>query len=204
MTCGNKGQMFIAAAIVMIVGLFVMKNLFSLYTTVEEKRYQETLLVGKHMDNIKREYEQIIRTAAMQNDVNGSGMLYLSNFSNYLGGEMNDFKVLYVFVCVNHSSQKYSVTVGNFLKDKINVTVNVTDSTPSSANAEINDKRNTTWEFQGNLVGANITLVYDYQNSRTVERFPIYTNKNLTSGFFDIILENDVFLRKKVYYQVVR
>ena len=200
---GRKGQMFVAAAVVIIVGLLLMKNLFSLYSTVEEKRHQESLLPGNRLDNIEKEYEYILGISAMQGG-RGNGVEYLSNFSNYLRDDTNDFEGLYVFVVTNSSSHTYSITVGNFLRDKINATINVTDSTPTMVGAEIGDRLNHTWEFQSSAMQVNITLIYDFQNSRMIEQFSVNTGKNVTFGFFDIMLQSDLFLRKQFQYQLIR
>ena len=202
-SCSKKGQIFLAAAIVIVVGLVIMKSIFSLYAVVEEKRHEDTMLNEQRISNLKHEYEYAVGIAAMQADVNSSGILYLANFSNYIRSETTDVRVFYVFMHANSTSHKYSVTAGNFLKDKINLTVNTTDS-PLGVNYELNDKANKTWEFQGIADEVNITVTYDYRNSQVRDMLAISTNKNFTSGFFDIIIQNDVFLEKKVVYKVLK
>jgi hypothetical protein len=104
----------------------------------------------------------------------------------------------------NTLSEKYSVSVGNYLKNIINATVNVTDSTPSGyAFGNINDKTNSTTEFQSNINGTiNITLTYTISGSNVTEKIPVnVTTMNSTVGFFDItLMEKDMTVRRKQIY----
>ena len=186
----SKGQIFLAGAVILLVGLIVLRNLLGVYGTVEEKRYQESLLYDDQLMNIKNEYQYIVGISTLQSNVNESAVNYLSNFSNYLRNEISDFRVLYLFVFVNGSNQKYSITLGNFLNDKINATVNASDSTPSNISIGfMNDKSNSTNEFQSNVNGTvNITLGYQIKNLTITEMIPITSNKNITYGLFDVAL----------------
>lgn len=186
----SKGQIFLAGAVILLVGLIVLRNLLGVYGTVEEKRYQESLLYDDQLMNIKNEYQYIVGISTLQSNVNESAVNYLSNFSNYLRNEISDFRVLYLFVFVNGSNQKYSITLGNFLNDKINATVSASDSTPSNISiGSMNDKSNSTNEFQSNVNGTvNITLGYQIKNLTITEMIPITSNKNITYGLFDVAL----------------
>ena len=196
----SKGQIFLAGAVILLVGLIVLRNLLGVYGTIEEKRYQESLLYDDQLMNIKNEYQYIVGISTLQSNVNESAVNYLSNFSNYLRNEISDFRVLYLFVFVNGSNQKYSITLGNFLNDKINATVSVSDSTPSNISiGSMNDKSNSTNEFQSNVNGTvNITLGYQIKNLTITEMIPITSNKNITYGLFDITLNaKDLMVRTK-------
>ncbi|MBI5061277.1 MAG: hypothetical protein HZB67_03105 [Candidatus Aenigmarchaeota archaeon] len=165
------------------------------------------MLNDKRIDNIRSEYEYIVGIASVQSDANNSGILYLANFSNYIRAETTDVRVFYVFVYVNATSNKVYITAGNFLKDKINITINATYSLPIGVNYAMSDKTNKTWEFGPGVATGNtktITILYDYKNSQVKETFTVTMNKNFTSGFFDIIIDGDHSIEKKVYYKVTR
>ena len=158
---GKKGQLFIAGAIIILVGLILLKSLF-VYSSVEEKRFLESSLLERYSGNIMNEYENIAGLATMQSDVNRSGIDYLSNFSFFITDAMRS-KILYAFVFVNSNS--YSVTVGNFLGDKINLTINATDSTPGCYHIGVmNHKTNQTREFIADINGT-VELTFGYVKS---------------------------------------
>lgn len=194
-----KGQMFLIASILIIIALIALKNLFGIYATAEEKRFGESSQLDKELRNVKNEYRYILEVAALQNDANASGIDYLYNFSNLLRND--NAKTLYLFVFNNGSNQRFSATVGNFLNDKINVTLNATNADSLGFNFVVNDKKNVTKIFQASINGTvNLTLKYERQEN-TTEEFKITTNKNQVFGFFDIQLEDSrLFLRSKDVY----
>jgi hypothetical protein len=190
----SKGQFFIIGAIIILVGFIMLRNLF-VYPSIEEKRSLESSLVDRYLDNIAKEYRNIVGLASLQSDVNSSGIAYLSNFSFFIRDGIES-RILYVFVYLNSSS--YSVTVGNFLNDKINVTITATGSTPGSYSIGVlNDKTNQTREFVANSDTIELTLTYNRIGSEFNETIPIKKTNSFVQGFFDISLEeDDIFLRK--------
>ncbi len=184
-----KGQLLIIAAILLVVGIISFKMLLG---NTQELSVQESNFLDKQLNNVMAEYKYIMGTAKS----NATGISSLANFSNYLRNE-HDVRMLYIFVWSNNSV--YSVTIGNFLKDKINVTLNATDSAPSSAVSLLQDKLNRTFDFASAAQNVNITLSYRMQGSnttQTVEKFK--ADANSTSGFIDIIFENsDMMVRGK-------
>ncbi len=200
---GRKGQMFVIGAILILIGLIVLKNLLGVYSTAEEKRYQESVILDKHLRNVRDEYKYIIATASMQNDANASGISYLSNFSSLIRNDM-DSKIVYMFIFANGTTQKFSVNVGNFVNDKINVTVNATNSNPNGyVYGGMDDKTNLTREFNATINGTiNVTLKYLHRNINFTETVPMnVSTKNLAAGFFDITLVgSDIYVRTKETY----
>ena len=200
---GRKGQMFVIGAILILIGLIVLKNLLGVYSTAEEKRYQESVILDKQLRNIRDEYKYIIATASMQNDANASGISYLSNFSSLIRNDMNG-RIVYMFIFANGTTQKFSVNVGNFVNDKINVTVNATSSNPNGyVYGSMDDKANLTKEFNATINGTiNVTLKYLYRNINFTEMVPVnVSTKSRAAGFFDITLEgSDIYVRSKETY----
>ncbi len=200
---GSKGQMFVIGAILIVIGLIMLKNLLGIYSTAEEKRYQESIIIDKQLRNVKDEYKYIVATAAVQADANASGISYLSNFSNFIRNDF-DSKIVYMFVYANGTTQRFSITVGNFIDDKINVTVNATNSNPAGyLYGNMNDKTNLTREFNATINGTiNVTLTYIYRSGNFTERIPVnVSTRNLAAGFFDISLEDSsLYIRSKETY----
>ncbi len=199
----EKGQMFAIAGIIILIGFFLLRGTFSIYSTIEEKRFQETMIIDKQLKNIYHEYERILSVSRVQTNPNNTAITNLYEFSNFLRGE-EDIEILYVFVYVNNTI--YSVTTGNFLNDRINVTVNATTSTPASASIGVlEDKTNQTRNFAADITSGavNITVIYKMQNEEVTEKFPIRVGlttqeRSMLQGFFDIKFKSkDDFIRIK-------
>ena len=191
----SKGQMFIIAAIIILIGLIILKSLLGIYTTVEEKRYQETSILDKQLRNIKNEYERLSGLAFYDYP---SGIQHLSDFS-----ALTDKKVLYMVVFVNESN--YKVTVANFIDDKINCTLTATSSTPSEYKiGTLNHAEYVVREFHALSSNVDLTLTYQAKGSVITEAISLDTTKNATVSFFDITLDKkDMFVRTKDTYEVM-
>jgi hypothetical protein len=197
-TRGKKGQLFIVGAIVFIIGFIVLKNLF-VYPEIEERRFVESSILGKYSNNIANEYRNIVGLSSLQPDVNKSGIDYLSNFSFFIRDSIES-NILYVFVFLNSST--YSVTVGNFLDDEINVTINATNSDPDGYHIGVmQDKTNQTREFTALSESSELTLTYNKLGTEFNETVPLTAGNNFVQGFFDITLrESDLMIRKISMY----
>lgn len=195
-TNGKKGQLFIVGAIIVLIGFIMLRNLFT-YSIVEEKRFLESSLLDRYSGNIANEYRNIVGLSSMQSNVNKSGIDHLSNFSFFIRDDIKS-RILYVFVFLNSST--YSVTIGNFLNDKINVTISATNSTPDGYSIGVlDDKTNQTREFIADINGTlELTLSYNKMGNEFNETIPIRAGNNFVQGFFDITLEEDGLLLRKI------
>ncbi|KHO48150.1 MAG: hypothetical protein QT00_C0001G0163 [archaeon GW2011_AR5] len=189
-----KGQMFVIAAIFMILGFVLLRNLLSLPEITQEKVYQDTSYLDKNLRNLEREYSYLAGTASMQPNVNFSGNQYLHSFTQLVRSEF-DAKVLYVYIYSNGTSSNVSVTIGNFMKNNMSGVLNITSATPTGRTFSLNDTHNTTLEFNLTAGWLNATLNYTMQNRETVER--LYFNastRNYVLGFTDMTLQERGFL----------
>jgi|SRR3989344_1004340 len=195
-----KGQFFIIAAVIILIGFILLRNSLGIFDTLAERRIVESSMMNKQAINIMNEYKYLAGTASLQNDVNRSAIDYLYNFSSYLRDDRN-VEILYVFVYMNDSANTYSVTLGNFLNDNINASINVTASTPQSVNFTLNNKKNATYNFAVSSDGIiSINLTYRRIDTLVTERLSIDSRKNMTSSFFDItLIENNKIRIKDVY-----
>ncbi len=198
----KKGQLFIIATIFVILIIILIKNTIGTVDITEENRFQGTRLAEKSLKNIQNEFRNVVSAAAVQPDANRSGMEYLRNTSLQARNDL-DASILYVYIVANGTNNKYSVTIGNFLQDRVNVTYNATGSSPGGNVFIVEDKQNATNEYTSSVTGTiNVNITYTSQNQDTTERFNITTNaKNNIFLFTDItVRSNDLFVRGKDIY----
>ncbi|MBI5347019.1 MAG: hypothetical protein HZB66_00215 [Candidatus Aenigmarchaeota archaeon] len=189
-----KGQVFLIGAIIILIAIVLLKNLYSIYDTLEEKRWVESGDIEKKIKNIIREYGYSAGIATVQKSVNAE---YLNELSVFLGND-TDIESLYIFAYANGT--RYDVTVGNFLGERINATVNATNSTPASyAFGVLEDKTNLTASFVSGINGSiTLTLSYTAENKIVNENIILAIANNSMVSFFDVKLkENDLWLRSK-------
>ena len=188
---GKKGQLFIAGSVIMLVGFIMLKNLF--VPSIEERVFLESNLLPRYLDNILNEYSNIAGLSSMQSAEDG--ISHLSDFSFFIRDDIES-RIFYVFVFAN-SSGKYSVTVGNFLDEKINVTLSATGSSPQDFLVGVmEDKTSQTREFTAISDEIELTVSYKKGGHEYSETLPLSTANNFVQGFFDISLEDDMFIRK--------
>ena len=198
-----KGQLFLIATIFMIIMVVLIRNMISVETT-EENRFQESRIIEKNLKNIQNEFRQLASGAAVQTDANISGMDYMRNFSLRVTQDM-DVSIMYMYIVANGTNNKYSVTIGNYLQDRMNITFNATSSTPGGNIFLVEDKKNATNEYTSSINGAiGINLTYTSKNQDTTERFNITTNaKNNIFLFTDVtVRSNEFFVRGKDIYNL--
>lgn len=195
--------MFLICAVLIVVALIMLRTLFGIYATIEEKRAEESVILDKQLRNLKKEYGYLAGIGSMQPNPNASATQYLTNFSSFLRDD-TDIKVLYLYVFVDGTSQRYSVTVGNYLKDTINATVNVTSSsTTGYAYGNINDRENATTQFSATANGTvTVNLTYLLRTDNMTETVPInVSTSNFTLILADITLgSGDAVVRAKEVY----
>ena len=182
-----KGQMFIIASVLVLVGLVLIFNILGVQTITEEKRSQDSRLADKIARNIMAEYMFLTGTATAKQEVNKSAADFAANFSAYIRSEMPS-NVFYAIAFVNGTNQRYSLNVGNYLNRRINITVNATDSTPLGNNAFLDDMKNSTFHFSSSINGTiNVTINYRAGNTDVTEKFGINSSaKNFIRAFFDV------------------
>lgn len=197
----GKGQMFIIAAIFVIIGFIALRGLLSLPVLTQEKTFQDTSYLDRNLKNIKNEYAYAASVAALQPDVNKSGAGYFFNLSSYLRGQF-DSQMLYVFIFSNGTTGNFTATIGNFLQNNISGTLNATGSTPAGRTFSLNDTKSAVLEFNASAAWINVTLNYTLQNRETIER--LYFNssqRNYAAAFFDVTLQESGFsVRTKSVY----
>jgi len=196
----RKGQMFMIAGILILVGFLMIRNLLSVYQTVEEKMSEESGLVDKQIKNIIKEYEMIVGVGSLQSDPNQSTLNYLVNFTKYLKNDMT-IEVLFMYAFYDNTTGNYTVNIGNFLDDKINCTINTTNP-ENSDTFDLEDEENYTKEFSATSSSSDITLSYGFRGNNRKEKITVLTgNQNFTIGFFDVtIIKDNIIMRAKQTY----
>ncbi|MCD6092605.1 MAG: hypothetical protein J7J38_01120 [Candidatus Aenigmarchaeota archaeon] len=196
----KKGQFFIIAAIIITVTLVMIRTLISAYSAAEITTHEETKILGRQLENIKGEYEYIVGTASMQNDVNSSLSQNLANFSSYIRDQL-DSEILWVAIYFNSSNQNYSVIVGNFLQDNIEINLTISNSTSHTEAISLGDKSIGSRSF--NITGdVNLTLSYALKDESREDIISFTLSDNSTIGFFDIsLLSDNLKVRTKDLYE---
>ena len=188
------------AGILILVGFLMIRNLLSVYQTVEEKMSEESGLVDKQIKNIIKEYEMIVGVGSLQSDPNQSTLNYLVNFTKYLKNDMT-IEVLFMYAFYDNTTGNYTVNIGNFLDDKINCTINTTNPANSDT-FDLEDEENYTKEFSATSSSSDITLSYGFRGNNRKEKITVLTgNQNFTIGFFDVtIIKDNIIMRAKQTY----
>ncbi len=189
-----KGQVFLIGAIIIVIAIVLLKNLYGIYETMEEKMRIESLTLDSKLKNIVNEYNYAAGIASVQESVDP---LHLSSFSSFLRNETG-IEALYVFAYANGTS--YSVTTGNFLGNKINITLNASDSSPAqSLVGVINDKTNSTKGFVSSINGTvTISVNYKIGSEEISERVALPIANNSLAAFIDVRLSaSEMTIRSK-------
>lgn len=195
-----KAQMFVIGVIIILISLILIRNMFTLYSAMGIKKYEEGILFDKNIENIDHELQQL---SGLQKFSNASELLY--NFSLFLRTDTTYIKLIYIHAFYNDSKGNVSVSIGNFFDDKMkDVSLNITNSTPTYVSiGTIDDKSFSVTEFTPNINGTvNITVSYTMIDNYTYI-LPVYVSSNSSTGLFDIKLEyNDRMLRRTSVYSI--
>ena len=193
--------MFVIGVIIVVIGLILLKNIFSLYSTVETKRFEEANVFRYTIDNVDSELKGIVGLSKF-NDSSDE----LQNFSIMLRND-EYIKLGYVYAYFNMTSFNLTIYVGNYLDNLMNnLIVNVTNSTPTGYSyGNLNDETVVKYNFKPDINGTlNITV--SYMSGKNYEyKFYVLTSteKNYAAGFFDtIVYDNSRTFRKLGIYNM--
>ncbi len=187
----RKGQLFIIAAVFIIAGLVLIFGAVSSPTIVEEKKFQDVGVLDKNSKDILNQYKYAAGVATLNSPANVSIQTYMRNLSDYYRREI-DSNIIYAAVMLNGSTQRFSVDIGNYLQDQIDMNISAPGSAPNSIRFTLNDKADQSIDF---LAAANtmvnITLNYTIGSARTVDAFSINSStKNFMLLFVDTRLKD--------------
>lgn len=183
----------------MVIIFVGIAGLLSVYSTVEEKRFQDTSIEDKLLRNFAAEV--VYATGVGIRTSNATALGYVENLT-LLVQDSSDVRLLYVLVYTN-SSRHYSVSVLNYLKDIINLTVNVSASSPLSASSNVTAGGSVSFGFLADSFGfidVNLSYVRAGQLLHESMVFNV-TQSNSSEAFYDITLHSpDSFVRLKEVY----
>lgn len=201
-TSSQKGQLFIVAAVFIVTGLVLIFGVLTSPALVEEKKFQDVRMLDKNAKNVLNEYKYAAGIATLNSPANVSLQSNMRNLSDYYRREF-DSSILYAAVMLNGSTQRFSVDIGNYIRDQIGMNVSASSSVPGSAQFTLADKDNRAVDFSATAnTTITITLNYTAGNTRTVERFSINSSaRNFMLLFADIRLKDGTYeLRLKDTY----
>ena len=191
-----KGQFFIIATIIVLLGLFMIRNLFNVYDTVRRQTSYSSDISDMNLMQIGDEYKRIID---FQPD-NLSVMNNLWNFSLFLTNKIDGFHHFSFIIFSNDDN--LSIVVENFLPyDIVNLSMSTPDfyynfSTISNGDNEIVNLHDT------NISIENITISYSCGGQWIVEKLPVNTTgeKKIHAFLDNYIEKNNIYLEKKDFY----
>ena len=198
----NKGQMFLIAAVVVALAILSFKGFFSVYGTSEEGRHESMKLYDRQIANVVKEYESTLAVGSLQSSLNSSTVSYLNSYSSYIYND--SVRALYLFAYQNSSTRNFSVSIGNYLGDRVNGSLTFSDPA-SSDSFDLSDKQtySSSWLDPAASSGTvTLTLSYSFKGTERQESVPITIGaQNFTKGFFDVTISDDYLTvrRKSVY-----
>ncbi|MCD6216041.1 MAG: hypothetical protein J7J92_03135 [Candidatus Aenigmarchaeota archaeon] len=189
----KKGQMFLISGILIILGLLMVKNLLGVYQSIEEKRAEESIILDENLQNILKEYEYCVGLSSLSSDINQTTYENLVNLTSYIQSDF-DTEVFFVFVYYNKTAANYTLTIGNYLGEKINLTIDGGTEHNISDESYYSEKASATTD-------KNITIDYTFRSENRREKFLVTTSANLSKAFFDITIKGkNINLRRKDLY----
>ena len=199
----KKGQMFLIATIFILIGFFTIRSMLGIYDFFEEKRSLEIITDDLQARNIEKEYEYVAGIASMQSNVSNAARDYLFNFSSFVR-DFADARSFYFFAYSNSTTGKYTIVLGNFLNDNMNVSVAATNSEPPLSQFTLSDRKNYTEIFgftSNGTVSLTITYTTMNDNKREVLNLTVRDTTHFFAIFTDIKMEeNNIRVRRKNIY----
>ena len=192
--CGKKGQMFLIAAIFIIVILALIKTSFNIYQLLENKRYLESSLEKEEFQNFKEELIKTVEYSIYQKEN------ITRNTEEFIKFAKNSFKsrtidlnglaveAIYPKVYANTNTQ-LNVTVFNFLGEEIkelNLTFNSSSQTfslPDSSSHSVQFLFNTPSDYNYTLF---VSFLTSTKNKTEEILIPVEINESKFVGFFDL------------------
>jgi hypothetical protein len=171
-----KGQFFFLGAVIIVIGLILLKSLHSFYFVIEENRH--LAIRDDKVWNIQREYVYAAGIGRMNNVRDD----YLFDLSQRFRND-TDIKVLYLLIDSNDTG--FSVSTGNFLRNSLNATL---VANTSSSVFSLQDKERRRDHFDN---AVNITFSYTLANETFSE--VVNFTVNATKLFYDIELFDDEY-----------
>jgi len=179
----QKGQMFIIAAIFMIVAIVMIKNSIGTSAIQEESRFQASNTADRTIENVRSEYSRIAALAQFSSQTGG----YLQDFSSEIRHDM-DSRIFYVLVLTNGTTQDCNVTTGNYLGEGMNVSVNASGTVASAVMKDMSSS-STVYHTTGSML-----LLVKYGGD--AETFNLSTTGNSEMIFTDITINSGLVKRE--------
>lgn len=188
--------MFIIFAIIIVSALVVLKTVIKIPAAIEEKRVLEGTLEDKLFTNIKNELQRALEFSTHEEENITKNVF---DFANFTRDEVTEhrlvFKLLYVGILANRTTQKMNITLVNLLNNQTTVNLTISNTSWATVLTNCNNVAVADWGTCANnsldfTEGTSYTLNVTYgSNSRDVG-IKTKTNRNVYVGFFDITLES--------------
>jgi len=198
MKMSNKGQIFVAAAVIAVIAVASFSMIF---VTTAVREQDETLRYK--IRNIAREYESTTSIASAVNSTDGS---LLDNLTLYFRKEMYpiDVRTIYLLTYSNAGSNTARVVVGNFMKENLNISLSLKNSSVSDKVLALLDKSSQYFDitFTGDV---RIDFNYTIGKNRFESGTEFWSSKSSVTGVYDIFVsDGSSMIRKLDTYSVIK
>jgi hypothetical protein len=202
MALGNKGQMFIILATILIVSLVILKGTTTLRGVTKQREVLEASLEYETFQNLVNEFVKALDFSIYQPENITTNIFDFGNFSRYKMKEHSiDFLFFYVGCLVNSTTQQMNVTVVNLLGETIDVSLELNTSTPQTdSQNDIVDASSWTTSFSF-TPGENYNLTVNYATYTQEITIETETSKDVYVGFYDISLKTPEAIHKKKFQE---
>ncbi|MFH1630881.1 MAG: hypothetical protein ABIA21_01500 [Candidatus Aenigmatarchaeota archaeon] len=194
---GSKGQIFAAAAVIVVVALISIVGIF----TIKDIQILDYSF-DHRVNNVFREYEVTTAISSTRGDLDGK---LLDNLSMYMRSELYpmDIRIIYFMVSVDTNTNGLRVVVGNYLKDTVNISLLLSNTTSPSIVFQLSDGQKNDFVT---AAGGNVMMSFNYTIGRNIYSGTrlIRTDKNYLIGLYDATISDDYqTVRKVSSYSVV-
>jgi hypothetical protein len=195
-----KGEMFLLAAVIIIVAIVITALGFRPTSITLEKTSLMTKLEKEILENLAKEMQNAIEFSYNVPDNMTFNAFAFGNFTRRKMSEKAlSAKIFFAGIVTNVSTNEMNVTTINLMGEKINVTLQLNTSTPQSASVtDLADygKWSTKFTSVANDTDYSLNITYSL-NSKNVTI--LVGTKDLYTAYFDLRLESDKSLLRKVF-----
>jgi hypothetical protein len=195
-----KGEMFLLAAVIIITAIVIATSGFRPTSISVEKTSLMTQLEKETLENLANEMQNAIEFSY---NVPDNMTLNAFAFGNFTRRKMSEkalsAKIFFAGIVTNVSTNEMNVTAINLMGEKINVTLQLNTSTPQSASVtDLVDYGKWSAKFTSVANNTDYSLNITYSsNSKNVTI--LVRIKDLYTAYFDLRLESDKALYRKVF-----
>ena len=195
-----KGEFFLIAAIVIVVTLILLRELFVAYYAVQLAEQHTAKELAGSLERLAKEYELLVEVVCKPSLLCQNVNLYFQDFSSKVKESVD---LLYVLVVYNSSAEQAEFILGNYLWRNLRLRITLTNGTTTLSTNYLLDQGETREFALGPIAGeTNLTIHYSYIETERKELVELNLTRDLAALYLDLEKSvGDDFLRRKYFYQ---